>query len=371
MKRSIGLRLRNLGSILCAAQIPPSPYPLPQGERGYKSWNLGRAKYSAGSQPALWDASPWVHFCGLGLLALLAGCGEPSQGKGPPLPYKADPPARVLSEEEIPLKDDLPRVLIRTTQGDVEVLLFEDEVPNTVANFISLVEKKFYDGLTFHRIIPDFCVQGGDPKGDGSGGPGYRFPDEFFEVWHHNVYGTLAMANSGPHTNGSQFFFNVRKAAGGNAMLDRKHTVFGKVANKKDHEVLDKLAASKSSGPPKKPGDPEPQPTEAPKILSITVLKKRNHPYEVQGKRPDAVPGVGLSMPPSKPGRSDRDPIKNIMSARDPVKELIKVVPNAAEELKKMNEMVKKTETEPVREAVKSPVLPVEKTPLPAPEKKP
>src|SRR6185503_7959121 len=142
-------------------------------------------------------------------------------------------------------KDDLPRVMMKTSQGDLEIVLFEDEAPNTVANFIELAEKKFYDGLKFHRIIPDFCIQGGDPKGNGSGGPGYKFRDEFLEVYHHNVYGTLAMANSGPHTNGSQFFFNIKTADPGNQMLDKKHVVFGKVANKKDHEVLEKLAAVK------------------------------------------------------------------------------------------------------------------------------
>jgi len=160
-----------------------------------------------------------------------------------------------------------PRVLMKTTAGDIELELFEDSAPNTVANFISLVEKKFYDGLVFHRIIKDFMIQGGDPKGNGTGGPGYKFPDEFANNPHKNEQYALSMANSGPNTNGSQFFIVTKK--GGTPWLDGRHTVFGKVI--KGTEVVDKLGVS-----PTGPGD---KPNPEVKIISVTVLQKQKHEY--------------------------------------------------------------------------------------------
>jgi cyclophilin family peptidyl-prolyl cis-trans isomerase len=113
---------------------------------------------------------------------------------------------------------------IHTTQGPVVVELFDADAPKTVENFAKLSRDGFYDGITFHRVIPDFMIQGGCPKGDGTGGPGYEFEDE--ENDHRVVRGALAMANRGPDTNGSQFFIVTTEAA---PWLDGKHTVFGKV----------------------------------------------------------------------------------------------------------------------------------------------
>jgi cyclophilin family peptidyl-prolyl cis-trans isomerase len=113
---------------------------------------------------------------------------------------------------------------MNTTLGTIEIELFDDDAPKTVENFRTLAGKGFYDGVIFHRIIPDFMIQGGDPKGTGTGGPGYKFEDEFND--HKIVRGALAMANSGPNTNGSQFFLVTTDAA---PWLDGKHTVFGQV----------------------------------------------------------------------------------------------------------------------------------------------
>jgi peptidyl-prolyl cis-trans isomerase B (cyclophilin B) len=113
---------------------------------------------------------------------------------------------------------------LHTNHGTIEIDFFDDDAPKTVANFRKLAEDKFYDGLAFHRVIPDFMIQGGCPLGTGTGGPGYTFEDEFND--HKIVRGALAMANAGPNTNGSQFFIVTTGAA---PWLDGKHTVFGEV----------------------------------------------------------------------------------------------------------------------------------------------
>jgi cyclophilin family peptidyl-prolyl cis-trans isomerase len=125
---------------------------------------------------------------------------------------------------------------MHTNQGAIEIELFDDDAPKTVGNFRKLSEDGFYDGLSFHRIIRDFMVQGGCPQGTGTGGPGYTFEDEFND--HKVVRGALAMANAGPNTNGSQFFIVTTEAA---PWLDGKHTVFGQVTSGMD--VVDKLEA--------------------------------------------------------------------------------------------------------------------------------
>jgi cyclophilin family peptidyl-prolyl cis-trans isomerase len=119
--------------------------------------------------------------------------------------------------------------LLNTTEGTVELELFDEDAPKTVANFQKLVGEGFYDGISFHRVIPDFMIQGGCPRGDGTGGPGYSFEDEFNK--HPVERGTLAMANSGPNTNGSQFFIVTADAC---PWLDGKHTVFGRVVEGQD-----------------------------------------------------------------------------------------------------------------------------------------
>ena len=118
---------------------------------------------------------------------------------------------------------------LHTSHGAIGVDLFDDDAPKTVDNFLSLARKGFYDGVIFHRVIPDFMVQGGDPTGSGSGGPGYTFEDEFNE--HPVARGALAMANAGPNTNGSQFFIVTADAC---PWLDGKHTVFGQVTSGMD-----------------------------------------------------------------------------------------------------------------------------------------
>jgi len=114
---------------------------------------------------------------------------------------------------------------INTTHGTIEVELFDEDAPKTVENFRKLAADGYYDGVIFHRVIPDFMIQGGDPTGTGSGGPGYTFADEINEQ--KIVRGTFAMANSGPNTNGSQFFLVTADAA---PWLDGKHTAFGRVS---------------------------------------------------------------------------------------------------------------------------------------------
>ena len=118
---------------------------------------------------------------------------------------------------------------LHTNHGAIEVELFDDDAPKTVENFLKLARDGFYDGVVFHRVIPDFMIQGGDPTGTGTGGPGYSFEDEPNE--HKVERGALAMANSGPNTNGSQFFIVTAEAA---PWLDGKHTVFGRVTGGMD-----------------------------------------------------------------------------------------------------------------------------------------
>jgi len=126
--------------------------------------------------------------------------------------------------------------ILHTNHGDIEVSFFDEDAPKTVGNFTNLAGEGFYDGVIFHRVIPDFMIQGGDPTGTGSGGPGYQFEDEFND--HKVVRGALAMANAGPNTNGSQFFIVTTEAT---PWLDGKHTVFGRVTDGMD--VVDAISA--------------------------------------------------------------------------------------------------------------------------------
>ena len=167
--------------------------------------------------------------------------------------------------------DKLPRVLLKTNRGDLVVELFENEAPNTVANFISLVEKGFYDGLTFHRVLPGFMAQSGCPKGDGEGGPGYEIPCESYKPERRRHFrGSLSMALAGRDTGGSQFFITFMPTP----QLDNpppqgnRHTVFGRVV-----EGLDLLHKIKRR-------DPEgPNPPKPDKIIEATVLNRRDHEY--------------------------------------------------------------------------------------------
>jgi cyclophilin family peptidyl-prolyl cis-trans isomerase len=127
------------------------------------------------------------------------------------------------------------KAVLHTSEGAVELELLPDDAPQTVQNFTKLAGDGFYDGLAFHRVIPDFMIQGGCPRGDGTGGPGYTFEDEFND--HLVTRGALAMANSGPNTNGSQFFIVTADAC---PWLDGKHTVFGRVVT--GQEVVDRIS---------------------------------------------------------------------------------------------------------------------------------
>ena len=164
---------------------------------------------------------------------------------------------------------------LHTTKGDIEIRLFPDQAPKTVRNFVELAEgakewkdpktgsttnAKLYDGTIFHRVIPDFMVQGGDPLGSGRGGPGYNFADEFHPDLSFDRPYLLAMANAGPNTNGSQFFITVAATA----WLNRKHTIFGEVTGGTD--VVDAIVTS-----PKGPND---RPREDVVINSVTIERR-------------------------------------------------------------------------------------------------
>jgi peptidyl-prolyl cis-trans isomerase A (cyclophilin A) len=133
-----------------------------------------------------------------------------------------------------------PTVSLMTSLGEIRLEIFEDRAPKTAANFLGLVKQGFYDGLTFHRIIPGFMIQGGDPNGDGTGGPGYEIPDEFHPALKHASAGIVSMANAGPNTGGSQFFITLAPTA----WLDGKHAVFGRVVAGQD--VLQKIGGAPS-----------------------------------------------------------------------------------------------------------------------------
>lgn len=165
--------------------------------------------------------------------------------------------------------DDLPRVKIETTKGPIVVELFENEAPNTVANFISLVEDGFYDGTPFHRVIGGFMAQGGDPTGTGTGGPGHVIDCECYEPdARKHFLGTLSMAHAGKDTGGSQFFLTFRPTE----HLDGRHTVFGRVIE--GFDVLPELV--RTEGP--FAGSPPDQ------IVKAEVLRKRDHAYNPETK---------------------------------------------------------------------------------------
>ena len=134
------------------------------------------------------------------------------------------------------------RARIDTSKGSIHLNLFADEAPVTVANFVNLAGRGYYDGLKFHRVIADFMVQGGCPEGNGRGGPGYQFEDEFDAALRHDRPGRLSMANAGPGTNGSQFFITHVPTP----WLDDAHTIFGEVVGDADQTVVDAIAQGDS-----------------------------------------------------------------------------------------------------------------------------
>lgn len=127
--------------------------------------------------------------------------------------------------------------VINTSKGTINLELFDSETPKTVANFVNLAQRGYYDGLKFHRVINDFMIQGGCPNGIGNGGPGYMFEDEFVAELKHDGPGVLSMANAGPGTNGSQFFITHIETP----WLDGRHTVFGKIISAEDQNVVNSI----------------------------------------------------------------------------------------------------------------------------------
>jgi peptidyl-prolyl cis-trans isomerase B (cyclophilin B) len=154
------------------------------------------------------------------------------------------------------------RIILTTNKGPIEATLLASKTPLTVANYLNLAKRGYYNGLAFHRVIPDFMIQGGDPEGSGRGGPGYRFEDECTPDLKHDRAGIFSMANAGPGTNGSQFFITHVPTA----WLDGKHTVFGSVT--KGQDVVNAI----------KPGD---------KIEKIEILDPADDLFAAQQKRID------------------------------------------------------------------------------------
>ncbi|MFD2516843.1 peptidylprolyl isomerase [Salinimicrobium flavum] len=188
------------------------------------------------------------------------------------------------NEEYPDLKDGM-YAEFKTNHGTFVAELYYEATPMTVASFVSLAEgkstmageeykdKKFYDGLTFHRVIEDFMIQGGDPSGTGSGGPGYKFPNEIVDTLRHDSKGILSMANSGPDTNGSQFFITLKETP----WLDGMHTVFGKVVQGQD--VVDKIGSLETEQADK--------PVEEVKMEEVNIIRKGNNAKNF--KAPDVL----------------------------------------------------------------------------------
>lgn len=135
------------------------------------------------------------------------------------------------------MNDEL-KAVMETSKGTINLKLFAEKTPITVGNFVNLARRGYYNGLKFHRVIPNFMIQGGCPMGDGRGGPGYKFQDEFVNELRHSKPGILSMANAGPKTNGSQFFITHVDTP----WLDGKHTVFGEVVSDADLQVVNQIA---------------------------------------------------------------------------------------------------------------------------------
>ena len=166
---------------------------------------------------------------------------------------------------------------LHTSEGPIEIELFPEDAPKTVENFTKLAGDGFYDGLIFHRVIPDFMIQGGCPQGTGTGGPGYQFEDEFND--HKVVRGALAMANAGPNTNGSQFFIVTAEAT---PWLDGKHTVFGQVTSGQD--VADQHLA-------RRPRRPRPSDDAGHDRPHRARLAARGSARVARGRGPSRAPG--------------------------------------------------------------------------------
>ena len=195
------------------------------------------------------------------LAGLALGVAEVRSQETEPTPKMTPTPAANQGANETENVKDI-KIVLHTNKGDIEGTLFASKVPMTAANFLNLAKKGFYDGITFHRVIPNFMIQGGDPTGTGTGSPGYRFADEIVPELKHNKAGIFSMANAGPGTNGSQFFITHNATP----HLDGKHTVFGEVT--KGQDVVNKIEK----------GD---------KITSIDVLDSTDALFKAQASNLD------------------------------------------------------------------------------------
>ncbi len=184
-----------------------------------------------------------LFFASLLLSSFLVACGSSSDvPANEPLPVDAPAASSLeasVESEKVLLTDSMKvqdiRIVMHTSKGQIEAVLFAQKSPLTVANFLNLAKRGYYDGLTFHRVVPNFMIQGGDPHGTGRGGPGYRFENEIHPMLSHNKPGIFSMANAGPNTNGSQFFITHTATT----YLDGKHTVFGQVTE--GQRVVDRI----------------------------------------------------------------------------------------------------------------------------------
>lgn len=184
-------------------------------------------------------------------MLLVAGCSSS--------PSKQEQSTPDTTKQETTAKNNS-MAKFETSKGDFTIELFQDKAPITTKNFIDLTNKKFYDGLIFHRVIKDFMIQGGDPKGNGTGDPGYAIPDEFNADLKHDAVGIVSMANAGPNTGGSQFFITLAPTP----WLDKKHSVFGKVVSGLD---VVKIIGNVKTGSMDKP-------VEDVVIKKITIIEK-------------------------------------------------------------------------------------------------
>lgn len=187
------------------------------------------------------------------------GCATKPQAVESIAPENEETKPAIIQETQAEKENEV-KIKIETNLGDIEATLFAKEAPKTVENFVALAHKKFYDGIIFHRVIPDFMIQTGDPTGTGMGGPGYKFRDEFSPNLKHGKPGILSMANSGPNTNGSQFFITVAPTP----WLDNRHSVFGEVT--KGMDIVEKISNAGR--------DAQDKPFQEIKMVSVKVLSQ-------------------------------------------------------------------------------------------------
>lgn len=178
------------------------------------------------------------------MMMAVAGCGDKAQAPAAPTNEKSTK----VAVAPVVMEDQL--ATIKTNQGTFTIRLYGSKTPITVQNFVELSKKGFYNNVTFHRVIDGFMIQGGDPQGDGRGGPGYTIPDEFVKDLHFDKAGLLAMANRGPNTGGSQFFITLAPTP----WLDNKHTIFGAVV--KGLDVVEKIGKVQTDGKNDRPVQP-------------------------------------------------------------------------------------------------------------------